>query len=63
MAARAALVFASGVFLNELILTIQGVAGFAYIPVPFVNEALFGAAIIMLLSILMLVLSKRKILY
>ena len=51
-----AIIFAGGVFLNELILTVQGVAGFAYIPVPYVNEALFGAALIMFLSVALMAL-------
>jgi len=46
--------FVFGVFLNEFILMVQGVASFSYILVPFVNEALFGASVLMLLSILAL---------
>jgi hypothetical protein len=43
--------FAIGVFLNEIILAIQGVAGFSYTKVPFVNEMLFGAAIVLVIGI------------
>lgn len=36
------LVIVVGVFLNELILSIQGIASFSYKTIPFVNEALLG---------------------
>lgn len=52
--------FVFGVFLNEFILMIQGVASFSYILVPYVNEALFGAALILFLSMLALFIFQLK---
>lgn len=39
--------FTIGVFLNELILGIQGAASLSYTSIPYVNEMLFGAAIVL----------------
>ena len=44
------LLFSIGVFLNELVLAIQGLAFFSYIPIPYVNHMLFGIAIILLIG-------------
>jgi len=52
--------FVFGVFLNEFILMVQGVASFSYILVPYANEALFGAALIMFLSMLALFVFQLK---
>lgn len=41
-------IFVGGVIFNQVLLMIQGVAGIQYVYIPFVNESLFGAAIIML---------------
>lgn len=46
----AILIFTLGIFLNELILLIQGVASFSYTLIPFANESLFGIAVILLLG-------------
>ncbi|MHB1276785.1 MAG: hypothetical protein ACYC1Q_00125 [Bacteroidia bacterium] len=46
-------VFVIGVFLNELVLGIQGVAALDYVLVPFVNEALFGVALLILIGLLL----------
>lgn len=54
--------FAIGVFLNEIILAFQGFAGFSYTKVPFVNEMLFGAAIVLVIGIGMTaIFSLRKV--
>lgn len=45
------LLFSIGVFLNEIILAVQGLASFSYTIIPYVNEMLFGAAIILLIGI------------
>ena len=45
------LIFSIGVFLNEFVLAIQGVASFSYTIIPFVNEILFAVALILLLGI------------
>jgi hypothetical protein len=45
------LLFSIGVLLNEMVLTIQGIASFSYTIIPYVNEVLFVVAIILLLGI------------
>lgn len=45
------LLFSVGVLLNEIVLGIQGLAAFSYIPIPFVNEILFGVAILLFIGI------------
>lgn len=51
-------VFLLGILLNELFLGIQGVASFAYVAVPLINELLFGAAIVLFVGALGLFLAK-----
>ncbi len=41
------ILFSMGVLLNEIVLAIQGIASFSYIVIPYVNEMLFGIAIIL----------------
>ncbi len=41
------ILFSIGVFLNEMILAIQGISSFSYTIIPFVNEFLFSAAIVL----------------
>lgn len=41
------IIFSVGVLLNEVILAIQGIASFSYTVIPFANEILFGAAIVL----------------
>lgn len=43
--------FSIGVLLNEIILAIQGLAAFSYIPIPYVNEILFGIALLLFIGI------------
>ena len=43
--------FTIGVLLNEIILAIQGIAAFSYTLIPYVNEMLFGIAIILFIGI------------
>ncbi len=43
--------FSIGVILNEIVLAIQGLAAFSYIPIPYVNEILLGIAIVLLIGI------------
>lgn len=45
------LIFSIGVLLNEVVLAIQGVASFSYTVIPYVNEILFGIALILLFGI------------
>ena len=44
-------IFSIGVFLNELVLAIQGVTSFSYTIIPYVNELLFAIALLLLLGI------------
>ncbi len=56
------ILFMIGVFLNEFVLAIQGVAAFSYLPVPFINTVLFCIALLILFSIILIVkaqLSKK----
>lgn len=45
------LLFAIGVFLNEIVLAIQGIASFSYTVIPSVNELLLGIALLLVLGI------------
>lgn len=49
-------IFLTGVFLNELVLAIQGIASFGYVVIPYVNELLFAIALLLLLGTLLLFL-------
>lgn len=42
--------FLTGVVLNELALAIQGAGAFAYKPIPYINQILFGIAVLLFLS-------------
>lgn len=48
------IVFTSGILLNELLLLLQGVAAISYTPIPFINESLLAAAIILFTGMLFL---------
>lgn len=52
--------FTIGVLLNEIILAIQGIASFSYTVMPYANEMLFGAAIMMTLGIGMTIIYTIK---
>lgn len=53
-ARKALWLFLAGVFMNELVLGIQGVASFVYWPVPWANTMLFAAAGLMFVALLAL---------
>lgn len=53
--------FVCGVYLNELVLGIQGIASFSYTMLPFVNEALFGIAVFIFGSLILLLASQRRL--
>ena len=57
---KAIYIFMVGVFLNELILAIQGIASFSYFPIKYINEILFLIALILLMGSIMIVYSQRK---
>lgn len=52
--------FLSGVFFNELVLAIQGVASFSYFVIPNVNETLFIVALLLSAGALLLFISQFK---
>ena len=45
------LLFTIGVLLNEIVLAVQGIASFSYTVIPYVNETLFGIALLLLFGI------------
>ncbi|WP_396171816.1 hypothetical protein [Flavobacterium sp.] len=47
------LILTIGVVFNELVLAVQGIAAFSYTIIPYVNEILFGVAIILLIGIVL----------
>lgn len=53
-------IFISGVLLNEIILMLQGVAAISFSDIPLSNYALLGAALVIWLGLLLLVLNQKK---
>jgi hypothetical protein len=53
-------VFISGIILNELVLMIQGIAAMNYVPVAYVNEFLFGIALVLFSGVFILNVSSWK---
>ena len=56
----ALILFVTGVYLNEIVLGIQGIASFSYTVVPFANGILFGIAGLIALSLALMLMSQRK---
>lgn len=54
------ILFTSGIILNELLLMVQGIEGMNYEGVPFINEYLFAAALIMFTGLLFINLSLKS---
>lgn len=54
------IIFVSGIILQEALLMFQGVMAITYHTVPFINEALFASALVMLVGIAMLNAGMRK---
>ena len=54
------LIIVVGVFLNEFVLLVQGVAAFSYSPVPFVNEVLLSVAVIIMIGVVILLAAQFK---
>lgn len=50
--------FLIGVFLNEFVLGVQGIASLTYTLIPYANEALFGVSLLMFVGLSMLNLGK-----
>jgi hypothetical protein len=55
------IIFASGIILNELFLMLQGVSFMYYLPFPYLNEILFGVAILMLSGLILLLSSTIRV--
>lgn len=53
-------IFTAGIIINELFLMLQGIAAITFIQLPYINESLLGAALLLLAGILMLNLSQRN---
>lgn len=53
-------IFIAGIFLNELILFIQGVGAISYTSIPFTNELLLGAAVLLFIGLLIVNISQRR---
>lgn len=56
----ALVLFVIGVYLNEIILGIQGIAAFSYTLVPFANGSLFFVALLILVSVALLLASQTR---
>ena len=52
--------FFIGILLNELVLAVQGVASFSYLPIKHINEILFAISLVLLTGAIMMVLAQRK---
>jgi hypothetical protein len=50
---RGLIIFIAGIILNEILLMLQGINAMAYISVPFINELLLGAAVVMFCGVLL----------
>ena len=48
---KALALFIIGIFLNEIVLAVQGIASFSYTLIPYANEMLFGVAILLFFGI------------
>lgn len=60
MLKKALAIFTVGIFLNELVLVIQGIAGFSYTMIPYINVILLGVAFILFLGMLSMTLINIK---
>lgn len=53
-------IFAGAVILNEMLLMVQGVAAITYNSIPFINEMLFVAALLLFTGALLMALTKTN---
>lgn len=60
-AIMALVLFSIGVFGNEFVLMVQGVASFGYVLIPYINETLFIVSLFMLFSLLGLIYFYKRI--
>ena len=61
LTAAGIVVFVCGIFFNELLLMVQGVAAITGTWIPYTNESLFGAALLLFTGILIINLSIRSL--
>ncbi|HRO48210.1 hypothetical protein [Agriterribacter sp.] len=54
------IIFIAGIFFNELVLFIQGTGAISYTSVPYTNEMLLGAAVLLFAGLLILSISQRQ---
>ncbi len=54
-------VFTSGIIVNEILLMTQGIAAINYNSVPYINEMLFGAALVMFSGLLIIVSAQQTV--
>ncbi len=54
------ILFSIGVVLNEVVLGIQGIASLSYTMIPFVNEILFGIAVLLFMSMFLITFFTKK---
>lgn len=59
-AINAIYLFTTGIIINEVLLMLQGIFDLLYISIPFINEMLLGAAVIMFTGITFTVMSQSK---
>lgn len=52
--------FVAGIIVNELLLMTQGIAAMTYTPLPYINELLLGAALLMFTGIFLINISQKK---
>jgi hypothetical protein len=57
---RGVIIFTSGIFINEALLMIQGISAMEYINVPFINELLLSAAVILFTGLVVLNISQKN---
>ncbi len=57
---RAVKIFVGGIILNELLLMVQGIAAMTYTPLPYINELLLAAALVLFTGILLINISQKK---
>jgi hypothetical protein len=60
MVSTGLVLFVVGVYLNEIVLGIQGIASFSYTVIPYIDGLLFAIALLILLSLVLLVASQTK---
>ena len=54
-------IFVAGIIINEIFLLVQGIADLNYTAVPYMNEALLAAAIILFIGLLLMNIHKKQL--